>query len=269
MARTPVGPLGGASARGALLLAVAIVGRPAAAQYLPAFVPPAVPWAPRDPRIPWQDSVRQSDETLWMLGALLGAGVLGVIGIGFGSWGCSADESCLDDRVKGFLIGAAVGFPLGGIIGDAIHVTPAPDSTTAAPSSAGPGTLMARRAPDIGPLQQSLTRIADSTARRPTYWLEGGLAGTAVMGLLGAAVGAGFCAGSETPEPAGKCLAAGVLGFAFAGIGVGLPAGALIGGAFPKGAPSNQEEAGNAERADQPHRQAGPVLRLLEPARRR
>jgi hypothetical protein len=117
-------------------------------------------------------------------------------------------------------------------------------------------------------LQPIRMGLADSVrAPRPTYWLEGGLTGTAIMGFLGAAVGAGFC-GSEAPEPVGKCLAAGVLGFAIAGFGLGFPVGALIGGAFPKG-PSREEGAENAQRTDQPHREADPVLRLLEPARRR
>ncbi len=64
---------------------------------------------------------------------------------------------------------------------------------------------------------------ADSTGIRGTHWLEGGLIGGVVMGV----VGAGFCGYTSLP-----CIAA---GFAFLGGFIGFPVGALIGGQFPKG----------------------------------
>jgi hypothetical protein len=72
-----------------------------------------------------------------------------------------------------------------------------------------------------------LTWRADSVTIPRTYWLEGGVIGGVVLGLLGS----GLCAYGARP-PAIACY---LVVFAFVGGGIGFPAGALIGGLFPKG----------------------------------
>ena len=69
--------------------------------------------------------------------------------------------------------------------------------------------------------------VRDSTARRipRTYWLEGGLIGGGVVGLLGAQ----FCRVADSPR--GSCY---IEVFLISGTFIGFPAGALIGGQFNK-----------------------------------
>src|SRR5207249_205065 len=66
----------------------------------------------------------------------------------------------------------------------------------------------------------------DAAAIRRTHWLEGGLIGGVLVGLLGSQL----CnLGDETP-PA-RCY---VEAFALTAVGIGFPAGGLIGSQFPK-----------------------------------
>ena len=69
--------------------------------------------------------------------------------------------------------------------------------------------------------------------RPQTYWLPGAIIGTAVFGLLGASLGAGFCGSDDSAQSGGSCVLAGAEGFLI-GAAVGFPLGGLIGGAFPK-----------------------------------
>jgi hypothetical protein len=66
----------------------------------------------------------------------------------------------------------------------------------------------------------------DSATIPRTYWLEGGVAGGVILGLLGS----GLCRLGDR-EPTIGCYP--VVLF-FIGGGIGFPAGALIGGLFPK-----------------------------------
>ena len=74
----------------------------------------------------------------------------------------------------------------------------------------------------------NLTRAwaSDSLPRRRTYWLEGGVVGGVLLGL----VGTQFC-GQGTSRPGLGCY---VPAFAFIGGVVGFPLGALIGHQFVK-----------------------------------
>jgi hypothetical protein len=75
--------------------------------------------------------------------------------------------------------------------------------------------------------------LGDSTKHPRTYWLEGALLGGISLGLLGAAVGGGFCADADSPAGSGPCWDDVFLGLA-AGIGTGASFGGLIGGLFKK-----------------------------------
>ena len=63
-----------------------------------------------------------------------------------------------------------------------------------------------------------------------THWLEGAIAGGALLGLGGAALAGGFCSYSETSD---GCTGSTIGGFVV-GAGTGFALGALIGGRFPK-----------------------------------
>src|SRR6267378_1002656 len=65
----------------------------------------------------------------------------------------------------------------------------------------------------------------DSAAIRRTYWLEGGLIGSVLVGLVGSQV----CKLGDRPP--GSCY---VEVFFLSGGLIGFPVGALIGGQFPK-----------------------------------
>lgn len=69
------------------------------------------------------------------------------------------------------------------------------------------------------------TATPDSGSVAPTHWLEGGLIGAGLMGVVGAGTALGL---SESPS-----LRDGLLGFV-PGALIGFPLGALIGGQFPK-----------------------------------
>ncbi len=127
-------------------IAAALISFPprvAGAQRLPAFVPPAgMASAPLRPSLP-QDSVpRPKPRTYWLPGAILGTAVFGLLGASFGAGFCGSDDaaqsggSCVLAGAEGFLIGAAVGFPLGGLIGGAF-----PRKPRAAPAETPPGQL--------------------------------------------------------------------------------------------------------------------------------
>lgn len=75
--------------------------------------------------------------------------------------------------------------------------------------------------------EQRATAARDSTPRkiRRTYWLEGGLIGGVVVGLLGSQ----FCRIADSPR--GSCE---IEVFLISGTFIGFPAGALIGGQFKK-----------------------------------
>ena len=74
--------------------------------------------------------------------------------------------------------------------------------------------------------QLRLFTARDSAAIQPTYWLEGGLIGGILVGLLGSQL----CRlGDEAPRS--SCY---VEVFALGGGAVGFPFGALIGGQIPK-----------------------------------
>jgi len=74
-------------------------------------------------------------------------------------------------------------------------------------------------------LRLALSR-ADSSQVRPTYWLEGGLVAAGIVGVLGAVAGHNLC-------DHGNCLGA-TVAFSVLGMMVAFPAGALVGGQFPK-----------------------------------
>ena len=67
---------------------------------------------------------------------------------------------------------------------------------------------------------------SDSAAIRPTHWLEGGLIGGILVGLLGSQL----CNLSDARPPAACYVEA----FILTGGAIGFPVGALIGGQFPK-----------------------------------
>jgi hypothetical protein len=69
----------------------------------------------------------------------------------------------------------------------------------------------------------------DSTAIPRTYWLEGGLIGGAIVGTFGALLFLGLDQDSH-----GSHVGVAVGGFITGGVLVGFPAGALVGGLFPK-----------------------------------
>ncbi len=85
-----------------------------------------------------------------------------------------------------------------------------------------PEFLSSTPQPQSSIMRARLGISADSTGIKRTHWLEGGLIGGVVMGV----VGAGFCGYTSVP-----CIA---VGFAILGGGIGFPVGALIGGMFPK-----------------------------------
>jgi hypothetical protein len=81
--------------------------------------------APLRPSLP-QDSVpRPKPRTYWLPGAILGTAVFGLLGASLGAGLCGDADTqqstgeCVLAGAEGFLIGAAVGFPLGGLIGGA------------------------------------------------------------------------------------------------------------------------------------------------------
>lgn len=65
----------------------------------------------------------------------------------------------------------------------------------------------------------------------PTYWLEAGVAGAVLVGVLGWELGRGWCGYSDQPH--GSCTVAAIKG-AVIGASLGLAVGSLIGGQFPK-----------------------------------
>jgi len=72
----------------------------------------------------------------------------------------------------------------------------------------------------------SLVWPRDAGSIRRTHWLEGGIIGGALLGL----VGSQFCGMGDARAGVG-CY---VIAFSFIGGCVGFPIGALIGGQFPK-----------------------------------
>jgi hypothetical protein len=84
--------------------------------------------------------------------------------------------------------------------------------------------LASTRSPNVGASQ--LTWRTDSTTIPRTYWLEGGLIGAVVLGFLGS----GLCRLGDNPSVGCYFVV-----FFYVGGGIGFPAGALIGGLFPKG----------------------------------
>lgn len=111
----------------------------AQAQRLPALVPPAELTAvPFRPSLPQDSMPRPKPRTYWLPGAILGTAVFGLLGASLGAGLCSDSDThqstgtCVLAGAEGFLIGAAVGFPLGGLIGGAFPMKPraAPEETT-------------------------------------------------------------------------------------------------------------------------------------------
>jgi len=86
-----------------------------------------------------------------------------------------------------------------------------------------PPWLASSRAPGLRASQ--LSWRADSATIPRTYWLEGGLIGGVVLGFLGS----GLCRLGEHPS-----IGCYLVVFFYVGGGIGFPAGALIGGLFPK-----------------------------------
>lgn len=69
--------------------------------------------------------------------------------------------------------------------------------------------------------------MADSVRVIPrTYWVEAGLVGAAVLGILGYEIGGLYCEGGCTGSRISGIVVGGSLGFTV---------GALVGGQFPKG----------------------------------
>ena len=69
---------------------------------------------------------------------------------------------------------------------------------------------------------------------KPTYWKEGGVIGAVAVGAFGAWLFHGLCSDSDTAEGCTGALVGGALGGGL----LGFLTGALIGGQFPKHAPS-------------------------------
>jgi hypothetical protein len=67
------------------------------------------------------DSVKRVQKTHWLEGALIGGGILGVLGAAFGGGMCSYDETddgpCWDEALLGGVLGFGIGFSAGGLIG--------------------------------------------------------------------------------------------------------------------------------------------------------
>jgi hypothetical protein len=140
--RSVVGRTGpaGLLALGTVVAALCLVpGRQIEAQRLPALVPSAISTlVVAGPTIP-QDSVprRRIPRTHWLTGAVLGGTLLGSFGASVGAGLCSDGETshsawtCVLAGVEGFLLGATVGVPLGGLIGGAFPIKPraAPQDT--------------------------------------------------------------------------------------------------------------------------------------------
>jgi hypothetical protein len=98
----------------------------AQAQRLPALVPPAAhESAPLRTPLP-QDSVPPpKPKTYWLPGAILGVALFGLYGAHLGAGLCEGDSgTCALAGAEGFVLGAAVGFPLGGLIGGAFPMKP-------------------------------------------------------------------------------------------------------------------------------------------------
>jgi hypothetical protein len=96
-----------------------------------------------------------------------------------------------------------------------------------------------------GPLSMPGLVFPADTVRgqiQPSHWLEGGLVGAGVLGVLTAFLGHELCANSEASEPG--CAGELILGAAIGGA-VGFGLGALIGGQFPTRAQVDSADVGS------------------------
>lgn len=134
------------------------------------------------------DTARVYPRTYWAEGGLAGGLVLGTIAGMFAAGFCGysdTDADCTWAPVTGFLVGAAVGFPVGSLIGGAFRKPPA-DS---AGQGAAPGGNGARLAPLI--LSSVLTpvgmAVGASQGDSALWTFIGGLVGLATGQLIGRA----------------------------------------------------------------------------------
>lgn len=134
------------------------------------------------------DTGRIYPRTYWAEGGLSGGIVLGTIAGMLAAGLCSYSESgddCTLAPVTGFLVGAAVGFPVGALIGGAIRKPPVDSAGQGAPRGAG-----SRMAPLI--LSSVLTPVGmamgASEGDSALWTFVGGLLGLATGQLVGRAI---------------------------------------------------------------------------------